>query len=171
MAETVTHIRKLLRMQRRIPINEPEDFSIIDQASMLKAAQATSGIFSILLFIIAAIALLVGGIGVMNIMLVSVKERTQEIGIRMALGARGRLIAQQFLLEAIILCCLGGTIGIVIGCSAPFIISMFTGWMVIITLTSILVAVAAIIAVGLIFGLYPAKKAAQLDPVLALTEQ
>ncbi len=164
-------IKKILRARRRIEIGQPDDFTLWDQASMLKAAQASATILSLLLFIIAAISLLVGGIGVMNIMLVSVGERTQEIGIRMALGAPDKAIMRQFLLESIILCSLGGIIGVILGCGIPFVVSLATGWIVIITPISMLIATVAIVIVGLIFGYYPARKASRLDPVIALTEQ
>ena len=144
---------------------------IWDQASMLKAAQTSAFILTMLLLIIASISLLVGGIGVMNIMIVSVTERTQEIGIRMALGAPRRTILRQFLLEALMLCSIGGLLGIVLGASIPYMVSYFTGWIVIITPWSIAIAFTAIAIVGLLFGFYPARKASRLDPVTALVER
>jgi putative ABC transport system permease protein len=167
----VRDIKKIMRARRRIGIKELDDFTIWDQASMLKAANVSSLILNILLLIVASISLLVGGIGVMNIMLVSVKERTQEIGIRMALGAPDKTILRQFLFESVILCTIGGFIGMIIGCCIPFIVAKLTGWMVIITPMSMLVACIAIMGVGIIFGYYPARKASRLDPVQALTEQ
>jgi putative ABC transport system permease protein len=167
----VRQIKKIMRARRRIGIKETDDFTVWDQASMLKAANVSSLILNILLLIIASISLFVGGIGVMNIMLVSVKERTQEIGIRMALGAPDKTILRQFLFESVILCSIGGFIGMIIGCCIPFIVAKLTGWMVIITPMSMLVACIAIMGVGILFGYYPARKASRLDPVQALVEQ
>jgi putative ABC transport system permease protein len=171
MQQAKKDMRKVLRARRHIRPSDPDDFMIWDQASMLNAAQTTSSILTLLLLIIASISLLVGGIGVMNIMLVSITERTQEIGIRMALGATTKTILQQFLLESLILCSLGGLTGIIFGVFIPLIVKMFTGWLVVITPTSIIASCVTIGAVGIIFGYYPAYKASQLDPVQALTEQ
>jgi putative ABC transport system permease protein len=167
----VRQIKKIMRAQRHISTEEPDDFTVWDQASMLKAAKTSSAVLNLLLLIIASIALLVGGIGVMNIMLVSVGERTKEIGIRMALGARTNIILRQFLSESIILCILGGILGIGVGCLMPYIISNFTGWIVIISPISIILAIVAIFCVGIIFGFYPAHTASRLNPVEALVEQ
>ncbi len=167
----VRYIKKILRARRRIGIKDVDDFTIWDQASMLKAANVSSLILNLLLLIIASISLFVGGIGVMNIMLVSVGERTQEIGIRMALGAQDKTILRQFLFESIILCSIGGLVGIMIGCCIPFIVAKITSWIVIITPLSMLIACIAIMSVGILFGYYPARKASKLDPVQALTEQ
>lgn len=171
MPSVVKGIKKILRARRRLQPNDPDDFMVLDQDSILKAAAKSSTILSIFLLIIACISLLVGGIGVMNIMLVSVKERTNEIGIRLALGARTKAILTQFLLEALILCCIGGFIGIMLGIGIPFIVSMFTGWNIVITPLSIIIATIAMCLVGIVFGYYPARKASQLDPVQALVEQ
>ncbi len=169
--ETVNNITKILRMRHRLELKDPNDFFIIDQQAMLKAAQASANILTIFLLIIALISLLVGGIGVMNIMLVSVGERTQEIGIRMALGAPNKTILNQFLYEALMLCCLGGILGVLLGLAVPWIASIFTGWSVVIKPATILIAVSAIFCVGIIFGYYPARKAASLNPVDALLDQ
>lgn len=171
MPTTVRHIKKVLRARRHLDPGEPDDFFVYDQGSMMKAAQAASGVLNLLLMIIAAISLLVGGIGVMNIMLVSVTERTKEIGIRMALGAPDKLILQQFLIEALIICCIGGLMGILIGLLIPHGAKYFTGWEVTITSSSVIASCAAIVAVGVIFGYYPARKASQLSPVEALSER
>ncbi len=169
--ETVKHVTKNLRARHSLEIKDANDFTVFDQQSMLNAAKASANIFTFFLLIVACISLLVGGIGVMNIMMVSVGERTQEIGIRMALGAPDKLILSQFLAEALMLCTFGGLLGIVLGTATPFIASMFTGWTVVIKPLSIIVAFFAIFTVGLIFGYYPAYKASRLNPVDALQDQ
>ncbi len=168
MAKVVRKINRILRFKHRLEENEPNDFTIFDQESMINAAKTSSNILKLLLLIIASISLLVGGIGVMNIMFVSVSERTQEIGIRMAIGATSGMIQKQFILEAISLCFIGGVIGILIGIIVPHIVSLFTSWPVVIKLSSIIFAFAVTFMVGVIFGYYPARKAAQLNPVDAL---
>ena len=169
--ETVRHITKIMRMQHKLEENDPTDFTIFDQQGMLKAAGKASSTFSLFLLFVAFISLLIGGIGVMNIMLVSVGERTQEIGIRMAVGANEKTIRMQFLLEALTLCTIGGIIGLILGVIIPIIASKFTGWYVIITPSSIFSAALTIILVALIFGFYPAYKACKLNPIDALIEQ
>ncbi|QQR49342.1 ABC transporter permease [bacterium] len=171
MPTIVRQIKKIMRARHNLGIDEPNDFSIIDQASMLKAAKASSTIFNIFLLIVASISLLVGGIGVMNIMLVSVTERTQEIGIRMALGASHALILQQFLIESVVLCFIGGIIGIVLGLVTPFIAQYTFQLPAVIRIEPIIVAFCTIFLIGLIFGFYPAQKAARLNPVEALLKQ
>lgn len=171
MPAAVNLIKKILRVRRHITPSAPDDFSIMDQASMLRAAQHSSDTLTLFLLIIAIISLIVGGIGVMNIMLVSVKERTKEIGIRMALGATRRMILAQFLTEALVLCSIGGMIGLTAGVATPYFVSIFTGWLVIITPTSLIIACAAMAGVGLAFGYYPARQASELNPVEALIEQ
>lgn len=166
----VKQVRKILRARRKLAAQDPDDFMIWDQASMLKAAKSSSAILTLLLLIIASISLIVGGIGVMNIMLVSVRERTQEIGIRMALGASQKIILWQFLLEALTLCSFGGILGIALGIAIPYLVSMLTGWLVIITPLSVISAFLAMFVVGLLFGYYPALKASRLEPVQALTQ-
>jgi putative ABC transport system permease protein len=169
--ETVRQITKIMRMQHKLEEDDPTDFTIFDQQGMLKAAGKASSTFSLFLLIVALIALLIGGIGVMNIMLVSVGERTQEIGIRMAVGAKQRTIRMQFLIEALTICTGGGVIGLILGMIVPIIASKFTGWYVVIVPSSIMVASLTIILVGLIFGFYPAYKACKLNPVDALIER
>ncbi|MBD3231247.1 FtsX-like permease family protein [Candidatus Dependentiae bacterium] len=166
--KVVRKINRILRFHHRLEKTEPNDFTIIDQQSMINAAKTSSNILTLLLLIIASISLLVGGIGVMNIMLVSVSERTQEIGIRMAIGATTEIILKQFIFEAITLCLIGGIIGILFGIIIPHIISLFTSWPVVIKLSSIIFAFTVTFMVGVIFGYYPAKKAAKLNPVNAL---
>jgi putative ABC transport system permease protein len=171
--DTKTVVKKLrnnLRFRHDLKPDEPDDFTILDQEGMLKAAQESSDILNLLLLIIASISLLVGGIGVMNIMLVSVAERTKEIGIRMALGANGKMIRKQFILESVVLCFIGGIIGIILGIITPYIASIFTGWGVIIKLSSILLAFFVTFSIGLVFGFYPAYKASKMNVVEALQE-
>ena len=168
---TVRSIKRILRVRHHLSKNDADDFGMFDQLSLLKAKQETSAILKLLLIIIASIALLVGGIGVMNIMLVTVTERTKEIGIRMALGAHAHTILQQFLYEALTICTLGGLIGIALGITLPYGASLITGWQVLVTLDSIIYATLAMLLIGLLFGFYPAYKASRLDPVLALAER
>ena len=147
------------------------NFTVVDQVTIMKAAKSVADTMSLLLLIIASISLLVGGIGIMNIMLVSITERRREIGIRMALGANSLAILKQFLIEAITLCFIGGIIGILLGITLPHIIAYFTKWSPITTSRSILVAFFTTSVIGVFFGYYPARKASQLNPVDALLEQ
>jgi macrolide transport system ATP-binding/permease protein len=144
-----------------------EDFQIRNMASIIDTASNTQDTLTVLLASVAAISLLVGGIGVMNIMLVSVTERTREIGIRMATGARMRNILQQFLIEALMVSVLGGALGVVIGMSAALVVSAF-GTPIQFSVLPVLIAFSCALAIGLIFGYFPARKAAQVDPVVAL---
>jgi len=169
---TLVHrLTKLMRFRRKIQPGESDNFVIQDQATILKAAQAASKTIKLLLLIIASISLMVGGIGIMNIMLVSVAERKKEIGIRMALGAKRGMILKQFLIEAVLLCLAGGLIGMILGISIPYIVAYFTKWAPIVTLSSIVVSFVTASAVGIFFGFYPARKAANLNPVDALMER
>jgi putative ABC transport system permease protein len=161
-------ITDVLRMRHKIPQYEPDDFTIRNQADLATAATATTEILTILLASIASVSLLVGGIGIMNIMLVSVTERTREIGIRMSVGARGRDILTQFLIEALVLSLLGGITGIVLGVAGSSAISTFAKWPTIITVFSIFLSFGFSIAIGIFFGFYPARKAALLNPIDAL---
>ena len=144
------------------------DFEILVPLELLKQAEHTKKIFSIVLGSIAAISLIVGGIGIMNIMLATVTERTREIGIRRALGAKRRDIIYQFVTEAVILSASGGFVGVILGVIIPKIVSKFAGMATIVTLWSVLLAFFISVAVGLTFGIYPARKAALLDPIEAL---
>ena len=155
-----------LLIQRRK--GREQDFTVRNQVEIAQAATATSETMTLLLGAIAGVSLIVGGIGIMNIMLVSVTERTREIGIRLAVGAHGRDVLLQFLIEAVILSSLGGVIGILIGVGASELVSMKTGWPILVSSTSVVVAVVFSAAVGMFFGFYPARKAAQLDPIEAL---
>ena len=161
-------ISELLRMRHKIAPYDQDDFTIRNQADLATAATATSDILTILLASIASVSLLVGGIGIMNIMLVSVTERTREIGIRMSVGARSRDILTQFLIEALVLSLLGGMTGILIGVVGSRVISGIAKWPTIITAFSIFLSFGFSIAIGIFFGFYPARKAALLNPIDAL---
>ena len=168
-AETIDHVQQDitdLLMQRRK--GREQDFTVRNQVEIAQAATATSETMTLLLGAIAGVSLIVGGIGIMNIMLVSVTERTREIGIRLAVGAHGQDVLLQFLIEAVILSSLGGMIGILIGVGASELVSAKTGWPILVSPTSVIVAVAFSAAVGMFFGYYPARKAARLDPIEAL---
>lgn len=154
-------------LQQRRKGREP-DFTVRNQVELAEAATATSNTMTSLLGAIAGVSLIVGGIGIMNIMLVSVTERTREIGIRMSVGAHGSEILLQFLTEAVLLSALGGTIGIALGVGVSEIMSQVNGWPTLISPTAIVVSFAVSAAVGVFFGYYPARKAAQLDPIEAL---
>jgi putative ABC transport system permease protein len=158
----------LLRVRHHLPPGVPDDFSVRNLAAIMNTAEETTHTITTLLACIAAISLVVGGIGIMNIMLVSVTERTREIGIRKALGATYKNILLQFLIEAIVIGVTGGLLGIFVGVVGAYIISTVAGWNTVISSSSILVAFGVSVAIGLFFGLYPARKAALLDPIEAL---
>jgi len=161
-------IAELLRVRHGIGATDTDDFQIFDQTQLLQAASTISDTLTLLLGGIASIALVVGGIGIMNIMLVSVRERTREIGIRKALGARSRDILSQFLIEAVTLSLVGGVIGIVAGLIVSALIGRLAGWGFIFDPTTVAVATAFSLGVGVVFGVWPARQAARLDPVVAL---
>jgi len=163
-----TEIADLLRMRHKIRQYDADDFTIRNQTDLATAATATTDILTLLLASIASVSLLVGGIGIMNIMLVSVTERTREIGIRMSIGARGRDILMQFLIESLVLSLLGGIIGILLGFAGSFVISSVAKWPTIVTGFSIFLSFSFSIAIGIFFGFYPARKAALLNPIDAL---
>ena len=166
--EATDQITQVLKERHRLGASEDPDFSIRSQADISSAATATSGILTILLASIASISLLVGGIGIMNIMLVSVTERTREIGIRMGVGARGRDVLLQFLIEAMMISLIGGIIGVGIGVLASEIIASIMKWPITISLQSIVLSFLFSTAIGIFFGWYPARKAASLNPIDAL---
>jgi len=154
-------------LQQRRNGREP-DFTVRNQQELAEAATATTKTMTVLLGAIAGVSLIVGGIGIMNIMLVSVTERTREIGIRLAVGAHGRDVLLQFLIEAIILSVMGGALGILLGIGASQLVSRLNNWPVLVSTSAIVGAVAFSAAIGVFFGFYPARKAAQLDPIEAL---
>jgi putative ABC transport system permease protein len=161
-------LRALLRQRHRLQPYQDDDFWIRNLAEVLESQEASSRVLTILLAAIASVSLLVGGIGIMNIMLVSVTERTREIGLRMAVGARGKDILTQFLVEAVTLSLIGGMIGIGFGLIATYAIAHFAAWRTLVDPRAILVAFGFAAAVGIFFGFYPARKAAGLDPIEAL---
>jgi len=166
--EAQSEITQLLRVRHRLQDYQDNDFTIRNQSDIASAATSTSSIMTMLLGSIASVSLVVGGIGIMNIMLVSVTERTREIGIRMSIGARRTDIMQQFLIEAIMLSVLGGLIGIAMGWVSSGLISRLAGWPVFVSSSSIGISFAFSAAVGMFFGFYPARKAAKLSPIEAL---
>ncbi|HZO06495.1 MAG TPA: ABC transporter permease [Solirubrobacterales bacterium] len=161
-------ITDLLRQRHKLGPNQESDFSVRNQTDWAESAAATNQIMTLLLGSIASVSLLVGGIGIMNIMLVSVTERTREIGIRMAIGARSTAVRTQFLIESIVLSLLGGLFGILLGVSLSLLIPQMLGWPTLVSVTAILGSVFFSAAVGIFFGYYPARKAAGLDPIDAL---
>jgi putative ABC transport system permease protein len=161
-------IEALLRDRHRIRPGTDDDFMVRNMADWADLADETSRVMTILLASIAGVSLIVGGIGIMNIMLVSVTERTREIGIRMAIGATEEDVQRQFLIEAIVLSLLGGALGIFFGVGSSYFISATAGWPVEISTMAIGLAVAFSMAIGIFFGFYPARKAAHLDPIEAL---
>jgi ABC-type antimicrobial peptide transport system permease subunit len=164
----IKQITALLRERHHLHEGEEDDFNIRDMAEFTRMLSSTSQTMGMLLLIVALISLVVGGVGIMNIMLVSVTERTREIGLRMAVGARSHHILRQFLIEAIVLCLLGGALGILLGRLISIMVRTYVGW---VTQASILAIVGAVVvsaSVGIIFGFYPAWKASRLDPIEAL---
>ena len=166
--DAITEIKALLRERHRLGDAQEDDFTIIDMTEMTKMLSTTMTTMSNLLLAVAMISLLVGGVGIMNIMLVSVTERTREIGLRMAVGARSHHILRQFLVEAVVLCLSGGLLGIALGRSVSICIKVFAHWRTEISIPAIVAAVGVSVAVGVIFGFYPAWKASKLDPIEAL---
>ena len=161
-------IRELLRQRHRLQAGSDDDFSVRNLTELLQAQEASSRVLALLLAAVAGVSLVVGGIGIMNIMLVSVTERTREIGLRMAVGARSRDIRAQFLIEAVTLSLVGGAIGIVLGAVATWAVAALAGWQVAMSAGAIALAVGFSAAVGVFFGFYPAQRAASLLPIQAL---
>src|SRR4030066_2277193 len=168
LATAESQIADLLRQRHRLSPKEENDFTIRNLTQMMQAAEESTKVMAILLGAIASVSLLVGGIGIMNIMLVSVTERTREIGIRMAVGAKGRDIVLQFLIESLVLSLIGGTMGIGIGVVGTLILSSFTQWPTLFSIKAILLAFLFSGSVGVFFGFYPARKASMLNPIEAL---
>jgi ABC-type antimicrobial peptide transport system permease subunit len=164
----IQQINALIRERHRIRAGEPDDFNIRDMTEQTRALASTSALMTNLLLSVALISLIVGGVGIMNIMLVSVTERTREIGLRMSVGARARDILRQFLVEAVALCLTGGALGILLGCGGSFLVTRLLRWPTETSITAIMLSVIVSASVGIIFGFYPAWKASRLDPIEAL---
>ena len=163
----IGEITDIMRESHRIG-GGADDFTVRDQSALASTATATTTVMTALLAAIASISLIVGGIGIMNIMLVSVTERTREIGIRLAIGARGSDVLTQFLVESVVLCLLGGIIGLLVGSGSSMLVAHFTGWHTTTSITAVVIATGFSAIVGVFFGFYPARKAAALDPIQAL---
>jgi putative ABC transport system permease protein len=161
-------VRALLRQRHRLQPGAEDDFSLRNLAEVMAAQEASSRVLALLLAAVASVSLVVGGIGIMNIMLVSVTERTREIGLRMAVGARTRDILGQFLVEAVTLSLIGGLAGVLLGVGGALLVAQFAGWQILLSGNAVALAVAFAFAIGVFFGFYPARKAARLNPVEAL---
>jgi ABC-type antimicrobial peptide transport system permease subunit len=164
----VTEITDLLRQRHRIRAGQPDDFTIRNMAELTTALTSTSRLMTQLLLCVALISLVVGGVGIMNIMLVSVTERTREIGLRMAVGARARDILRQFLVESVLLCLAGGAMGIILGMGGAWLVNRLLHWPTESSPAAVVAAVVVSATVGIVFGYYPAWKASRLDPIDAL---
>jgi putative ABC transport system permease protein len=161
-------VKAIMRESHKIADGDDDDFTVRNQTEIANAAQGTTKIMTYLLASIASVSLIVGGIGIMNIMLVSVTERTREIGIRMAIGARGSDVLTQFLVESIVMSVLGGAVGLIVGVGGASLVGHFTGWSTQVPIQAVALAIGFSAAVGVFFGFYPARKAAALDPIQAL---
>ena len=168
MPDAVAQITELLRERHRLREGEPDDFVVRDMSEMTQALSSTSTMMTNLLLCVAAISLMVGGVGIMNIMLVSVTERTREIGLRMSVGARARDILRQFLAESVVLCLAGGAAGILLGWGASWLVTFLLNWPTESSPGAVIAAVVVSATVGVVFGYYPAWKASRLDPIEAL---
>ncbi len=168
MKDAETNIRDLMRQRQRTLPGQEDQFTMRNLTEILEAQEASSEVMTLLLAAVASVSLLVGGIGIMNIMLVSVTERTREIGLRMAIGARSKDILTQFLVEAITLSLIGGLIGILVGIAGSYLIAYFAGWATKLSVHSIFLAVGFSATIGIFFGYYPARKASRLLPIEAL---
>lgn len=169
--DAIAQISRVLRRRHGIPEGGEDDFIVRDMSEMLKTMTATSGLMTSLLLIVALLSLVVGGVGIMNIMLVSVTERTREIGLRMSVGARGSRILAQFLTESVLLCLLGGIVGIGVGRCASLVIAHVLKWPVSVSVGAILISAGVSAAIGVIFGFYPAWRASRLNPIDALRHE
>ncbi|HVP00046.1 MAG TPA: ABC transporter permease [Bryobacteraceae bacterium] len=167
-ADVQDQMKALLRQRHHLQANEDDDFTIRNMEEVFKAQETSARVMSILLAAIASVSLVVGGIGIMNIMLVSVSERTKEIGLRQAVGAKTRDILSQFLVEAVTLSVVGGAMGIAVGVATSMLISYFAQWSTVLSISAILAAFLFSALVGVFFGFYPARKAAYMDPIEAL---
>ena len=166
--QAIEQISQLLRQRHRLRNGQPDDFGIRNWTEISKTLGSTTAVMTSLLLSVALISLIVGGVGIMNIMLVSVTERTREIGLRMAVGARSRDVLRQFLTEAVVLCLLGGIVGIALGRGVSVTVTALLRWPTIPSLTAVFSAVSVSVVVGLVFGYYPAWKASRLEPIEAL---
>jgi len=164
----VNQVKKILEGTHNLSATQENDFNVFSQQELISTFSSTSEMLTVLLVAIASISLIVGGIGIMNIMYVSVKERTKEIGLRMAIGAKGKDILAQFLIESVLISITGGVLGVIIGLLATAGVSLFIGWPVSITLYSIVISFLVCTITGVFFGWYPARKAAELEPISAL---
>ena len=164
----VNEVKKILERTHNIAANQENNFNVFSQQELISTFSSTSEMLTILLVAIASISLIVGGIGIMNIMYVSVKERTKEIGLRMAIGAKGKDILAQFLIESVLISITGGVVGVVLGLLATYVVNTFIGWPVSITFYSIVISFLVCTITGVFFGCYPARKAAELEPITAL---
>ena len=171
MGEAELQIRELLRQRHHLQPSQDDDFALRNLAEVLASQEASSRVLSLLLAAVAAVSLVVGGIGIMNIMLVSVTERTREIGLRRAVGARRRDILGQFMTEAVFVSLAGGLIGIAVGVASSYVIAYFFEWSVLVSWSAILPAFLFAAAVGIFFGYYPARKASRLNPIEALRHE
>ena len=161
-------VKKILERTHNIAANQENNFNVFSQQELISTFSSTSEMLTVLLVAIASISLIVGGIGIMNIMYVSVKERTKEIGLRMAIGAKGKDILAQFLIESVLISITGGVVGVVLGLLATYVVNTFIGWPVSITFYSIVISFLVCTITGVFFGWYPARKAAELEPITAL---
>ncbi|WP_339926123.1 ABC transporter permease [uncultured Cyclobacterium sp.] len=166
--EAVTQVTEIMREQHKLTDNEEDDFSVRSMEELISTFSSTTEMLTVLLVAVASISLLIGGIGIMNIMYVSVKERTREIGLRMAVGGKGSDILMQFLIEAILISITGGLLGVFLGLGATFFVENFLNWPTSVALYSIIVSFAVCAVTGIFFGWYPARKASALDPITAL---
>lgn len=163
-----TEMTSILRTSHRLRDNEDNDFTVRTQAELINTLSSTSGLLTVLLTVIAGISLVIGGIGIMNIMYVSVTERTREIGLRMAIGARGKDIMLQFLMEAILISITGGIIGVILGIVSSNVVTLTLSWPTIVSESSVVLSFIVCAVTGIFFGYYPAQKASRLDPIEAL---
>jgi putative ABC transport system permease protein len=171
LARATEQVRSIIRQRHRLLETDDDDFTVFTQDDIAQATDAASMVLNLLLFVIASISLIVGGIGIMNIMLVSVKERTKEIGIRMAIGATTHNILTQFILEAVIICLIGGLVGVLIGVGTAEAIAFILEWPIFISKNAIIISLVSSALTGLFFGFYPAYQAAKMNPVEALVEK
>ena len=166
--DAVIEVTDILRAEHKLMDTEDDDFTVRSMEELISTFSSTSEMLTILLVAVASISLLIGGIGIMNIMYVSVKERTKEIGLRMAVGGKGSDILMQFLIEAILISITGGLLGVILGLGATVFIEKFLHWPTSVALYSIIISFAVCAVTGIFFGWYPARKASSLDPITAL---